>query len=61
MKGEYIQEGIPFLRSQNVRENRFDSEGLKYVSRQFHEFLSKSQLNLGDVSSLDQVMLELPV
>jgi type I restriction enzyme S subunit len=49
MKDEYIEEGVPFLRSQNVRENRFDPEGLKFVSRAFHQSLSKSALSAGDV------------
>ncbi|MEO1432560.1 MAG: restriction endonuclease subunit S [Cyanobacteria bacterium J06633_8] len=36
MKGEYIEDGIPFLRSQNVRENRYEPEGLKFISPEFH-------------------------
>ena len=49
MKDEYIEQGVPFLRSQNVRENRFDPEGLKFVSEGFHQSLSKSALFAGDV------------
>jgi type I restriction enzyme S subunit len=49
MKDEYIENGIPFLRSQNVRENRFDSEGLKFISQEFHENLKKSSLQPGDL------------
>jgi type I restriction enzyme, S subunit len=49
MKDEYIEQGVPFLRSQNVRENRFDPEGLKFVSEGFHQSLSKSALSAGDV------------
>ena len=49
MKDEYIEQGVPFLRSQNVRENRFDPEGLKFVSEGFHQSLSKSALSEGDV------------
>lgn len=49
MKDEYIEQGVPFLRSQNVRENRFDPEGLKFVSEGFHLSLSKSTLSAGDV------------
>lgn len=49
MKNEYIDEGIPFLRSQNVRENRFDSKGLKFISEKFHEQLKKSSLEPGDI------------
>ena len=49
MVNEYREEGVPFLRSQNVRENRFDLEGLKYVSRDFHNKLAKSALHPGDI------------
>ncbi|MCC2547431.1 restriction endonuclease subunit S [Hymenobacter sp. BT175] len=50
MKNEYIEEGIPFLRSQNVRENRYSSDGLKYVSQKFHDLISKSTLAPGDLA-----------
>jgi len=50
MKHEYVDSGVPFLRSQNVRENRFDWEGLLYVSSTFHETLSKSALRPGDLA-----------
>jgi type I restriction enzyme S subunit len=49
MKDEYIEEGIPFLRSQNVRENRFDPEGLQFICQEFHKKLSKSSLQPGDL------------
>lgn len=49
MKDEYVEEGIPFLRSQNVRPNRYDAEGLKYISEQFHQQLAKSSLDPGDI------------
>lgn len=49
MKDEYVEEGIPFLRSQNVRENKYSSAGLKYVSLAFDESISKSRLEPGDV------------
>lgn len=49
MKDEYITHGVPFLRSQNVRENRFDSKEIKYISRDFHARLEKSALSPGDV------------
>ena len=49
MKHEYVDAGVPFLRSQNVRANRFDSEGIKYVSPAFHKRLSKSTLRPGDL------------
>jgi type I restriction enzyme S subunit len=49
MKDEYIESGVPFLRGQNVRENRFDPEGLLHVSPEFHKRISKSTLNPGDI------------
>lgn len=49
MKNEYVPEGIPFLRSQNVREDRFDQHGLLFISPAFHERLVKSRLMPGDV------------
>ena len=50
MKHEYVASGIPFLRGQNVRENRFCAEGLLYVSRAFHDSLPKSALRPGDLA-----------
>jgi len=49
MKDEYIDDGIPFLRSQNVREDRFDPSGLRFISPSFHKRLSKSRLTPGDL------------
>jgi type I restriction enzyme S subunit len=49
MKDEYVSTGIPFLRSQNVRENRFRPDGLLAISREFHERIIKSALSPGDV------------
>jgi type I restriction enzyme S subunit len=50
MKHEYVENGVPFLRGQNVRENRFDPEGLLCVSPEFHQKLSKSALRPGDLA-----------
>jgi type I restriction enzyme S subunit len=49
MKDEYQEAGIPFLRGQNVRANRYDSKGLKYVSAAFHKSLKKSALEPFDI------------
>jgi type I restriction enzyme, S subunit len=49
MRSEYVPTGIPFLRSQNVRENRYDSKDLVFIRRSFHETISKSALGPGDV------------
>jgi type I restriction enzyme S subunit len=50
MKHEYVAGGVPFLRGQNVRENKFDPEGLLYVSPTFHQKLSKSAIHPGDLA-----------
>lgn len=42
-------EGIPFLRSQNVRPRRLSTDGLNYITREFHNELQKSQLHAGDI------------
>jgi type I restriction enzyme S subunit len=49
MVQHYRSEGVPFLRSQNVRPNRFDPAGLVFISREFHESIEKSALAPNDV------------
>jgi type I restriction enzyme, S subunit len=49
MVDQYRDEGVPFLRSLNVRMMRFDPTNLKYVSVEFHRQLAKSTLHPGDV------------
>ena len=49
MASEYVDEGVPFLRSLNVRPHRIDPTDLKYVSPDFHATLRKSALASGDV------------
>jgi type I restriction enzyme S subunit len=49
MKHEYLEDGVPFLRSQNVRENRFDPVGLLHIPSDFHRKLQKSVLHPGDL------------
>ena len=44
MKDEYVEEGIPFLRSQNVRPNAFRPDGLTFISPEFPTGRSSSQL-----------------
>jgi type I restriction enzyme S subunit len=43
------ESGIPFVRSQNVRPKRLDPEGLRYITKEFHRALRKSQLREGDL------------
>jgi type I restriction enzyme, S subunit len=49
MKHEYVDHGVPFLRSQNVRENRFEPRGLLHITQEFDDKLSKSRLQPGDL------------
>jgi type I restriction enzyme, S subunit len=49
MKNEYVSSGIPFLRSQNVRTNRFEFTGMKFISKKFHDTLQKSMLKPNDI------------
>jgi type I restriction enzyme S subunit len=49
MKDRYVDEGIPFLRSQNVRPLRFDREGLRFIPTDFHDELRKSKLRGGEL------------
>jgi type I restriction enzyme S subunit len=42
-------DGVPFVRSKNVREHGIDDSSLRYISKRFNEQNSKSILNEGDV------------
>ncbi|WP_277816968.1 restriction endonuclease subunit S [Sphingomonas ursincola] len=46
----YVEtDGIPFLRSQNVRPSGLDLDGTRYISSEFHSKLKKSQLVGGEL------------
>lgn len=49
MASEYVESGVPFLRSQNVEPFRVSFTDVKYISPQFHRKLAKSSLRAGDV------------
>lgn len=49
MRHAYCDDGVPFLRSQNVRKNRFEKRGLCFISSNFHTANPKSALRPGDV------------
>jgi type I restriction enzyme S subunit len=49
MATEYVEEGVPFLRSLNVREHRIDLTDVRYISAKFNARLRKSLLHPGDV------------
>lgn len=46
---DYSEDGIPYLRTQNVRVNRIDLNGLIYVNESFHDRNKKSIIYPGDV------------
>ena len=49
MASEYVDHGIPFLRSLNVEPLRINKHDLKYISPEFHSRIKKSRLSPGDV------------
>jgi type I restriction enzyme S subunit len=49
MSQEYVKEGIPFLRSLNVKRFKFNPNDIRYISNAFHEKIKKSALSPGDV------------
>lgn len=49
MADQYVAEGIPFLRSLNVRPFGIDISDVKFIDQSFHDRLRKSALKPGDV------------
>lgn len=49
MADQYVLEGVPFLRSQNIGPFRVDTHEVKFISEEFHLKLKKSALSPGDV------------
>ena len=49
MANEYVDSGIPFLRSLNVGRLKIDTYDIRYISHDFHSRISKSRLRPGDV------------
>lgn len=49
MAHEYVESGVPFLRSQNIKRGRLDLSSVKYINKNFHQRLVKSQLQPGDL------------
>jgi len=45
----YIDRGIPFLRTQNIKRNFIDLNQLAYIGEEFHRKLKKSQIHTNDV------------
>jgi len=49
MASEYVDSGIPFFRSQNIKPFYLDFSDIKFVTPEFHKKLKKSALHPGDV------------
>ncbi len=49
MADQYVERGIPFLRSQNISPFRLDDSNLKFINGDFHKKLKKSAISPGDV------------
>lgn len=49
MTQEYVETGVPLLRSLNIKPYNLNLDDLKYVSKDFHTKISKSSLLKGDV------------
>jgi type I restriction enzyme S subunit len=45
----YVEKGVPFLRSQNIKENSIDTTDLRFISEEFNQSHRKSILRQGDV------------
>ena len=50
MKTEYKANGVPFLRSQNIRPFEVSMENAMFIDERFHRSLKKSQLRPGDLA-----------
>jgi type I restriction enzyme, S subunit len=49
MVKEYVEHGVPFLRSQDINPFRLDLSSIKYINKAFHAKIKKSSLSPGDV------------
>lgn len=49
MANEYVEAGVPFLRSQNVQPFHIDASDIRYITDAFDAKLRKSALRPGDV------------
>jgi type I restriction enzyme S subunit len=49
MSDQYVNDGIPFLRSLNIAPYKIKYENLKFISENFHRVIKKSKVHPGDV------------
>ncbi|MFZ6045791.1 restriction endonuclease subunit S [Pseudomonas sp. CR3202] len=50
MSDQYVDAGVPFLRSQDIKPGHIDTSSLKFISPEFHHRIRKSRLSPGDVA-----------
>ncbi|GMR26034.1 TPA: restriction endonuclease subunit S [Stenotrophomonas maltophilia] len=50
MADQYVEAGVPFLRSLNIHPFRLNYNDLKYIPKSFHDAIKKSKLRPGDVA-----------
>ena len=50
MTSEYVESGVPFLRSLNIEQFRVNQSDIKFISPDFHHRIKKSALKPGDVA-----------
>jgi type I restriction enzyme S subunit len=50
MSDKYLDKGVPFLRSLNVRPFRFSADKLLFIDSVFHKEIYKSRLDPGDLA-----------
>lgn len=49
MQKEYVDKGVPLLRSLNIKPYKLDLSDIKFISEEFHQKISKSSLKKNDV------------
>ena len=60
--GEFVKEGIPFIRCNNFKNNTITKEDMYYITKEKHSILQKGHLRQGDIlittrGSLGQVVI----
>lgn len=45
----YVEKGVPYLQSNNIRRNKIDKRKMVYINSEFHEKNKKSVLKKGDI------------
>lgn len=49
MTEQYVDEGVPFLRSLNIKPFEINSDDIRYITEEFNKKIKKSMLHSGDV------------